>query len=113
MALSLNQVKKTNSSSRPKAHFESSTSSEAPPEVKKVRPWQQPQEEAPVLTSPSEPAAETFEWLEAAEALKKKGLSQLPTEVREVIENSWLGKVQLAPKIRIPIPSIFVTKERP
>lgn len=109
MALSLNQVKKSKSVNSTKAPNDQLDTREPREEVKKVRPWQNPSEVPP--TPPTQ--GELQEWLKAAEALKNKGLSQLPSEVRVVIENSWLGKVQLAPRIRIPIPSIFVTKERP
>jgi hypothetical protein len=122
MALSLNQV------SRPKKATPVAQTQTAPPseDLKKMRPWQTPEDVAPepIANRPAEapempplevkiqrPKGGPHPWLEMVEDIKNRGLSQLPPELQDRLQNTWLGRMQLAPKVRIPIPGIFVKKE--
>ena len=50
------------------------------------------------------------QWLEVAEKAKNQGIEALPTQVKGIIKDSWVGKIQLYPKVKIPVPTILHTK---
>ena len=50
------------------------------------------------------------EWLAVAEEAKKKGLDRLPPQIASKVKKSWLGQIQLSPKVKVPIPDFMLTK---
>ena len=135
MALSLNDVKnKKSKSQKSREDLTSQTKNEDKPhpspqaEVQdqdsplKVRPWQTPEpvaEEAPpdfepnnFKAKPKIDRSEWDEWMQKAELLKNIGLASLPPEIEKFVKDSWVEKIQLYPKVKIPVPSVFTRKTK-
>lgn len=52
------------------------------------------------------------EWLAVAQELKDRSLEQLPKPIASKVKNSWIGQIQLSPKVKVPVPSFLLTKIR-
>lgn len=127
MALSLNDVNNKRKRCSTK-DSDSNLAKESDPssEPTKVRPWQTPESVPTEVTALPEVEPESFEsdfskkpevtdwneWMQKAELLKNISLASLPPKMERFIKNSWIEKIQLYPKVRIPVPSIFTRKEK-
>lgn len=129
MALSLNDVKKKKQITQKKSEAKEASLKFRTSESVKVRPWQTPDsvESAPsqIKTEPQKHQAQRVsrpkkapqrtewdEFLQKAEILKNIGLASLPPEVEKYVKDSWVEKIQLYPKVRIPVPSVFTRKSK-
>lgn len=106
--------------------------------VKKVRPWQTAEEMEHIEGQQTKKVAsqkkastkqffpelitmelagrplpsEIVEVLHKVEGFKNNCLAQLPPEVNAFVKNTWLTKLQVYPKIKIPMPGFLVQKEK-
>ena len=55
---------------------------------------------------------EVTQFLERAEEIKNYSLAHLPPEFSKYLEASWLFKLKLYPKLRLPVPGFLVHKEK-
>lgn len=137
-------TKKTKTVHKAKKVQAKKTSKSKAESVKKVRPWQTPEEMEHIeelqtrkatagktkpktpKASPSKPSVnpvrmelagkvlpqEVVEVLQKLEGIKNDCLAQLPPEVNAMVKDTWVTKLQVYPKIKIPMPGFLTHKEK-
>ena len=55
---------------------------------------------------------EVVEVLQRVEDFKNECLAQLPPEIDAIVKDSWVSKLQVYPKIKIPMPGFLTQKEK-
>ncbi len=124
MALTLNDVGKSKGPSKKKAAVR--TTQQIQTQIKKVRPWQTPEEIKRIEERDTQegPQPLPMEWagrplpqevveiLQKVEVFKNDCLTQLPPEFGSFMKDSWVTKLQVYPKIKIPVPKFLVHKEK-
>ena len=55
---------------------------------------------------------EVVEVLQKLEGIKNDCLAQLPPEVNAMVKDTWVAKLQMYPKIKIPMPGFLTHKEK-